>query len=127
MKNLALARRGAARLSAEAPLPAARYPQAVSSDVGNVKLFSESDENAAISGVQIFLSAGLDKESDSTSGVAALVAECIVRTPVDARPAARPSQCATRSSLRAVAFSTPSTAAPSTTTSKAAPKSCPRW
>ncbi len=82
MKNLALLAAGLLAFSAEAPLPAPRYPQAVSSEVGNVKLFSESDEYAAISGVQIFLSAGLDKESDTTSGVAALVAECITRTPV---------------------------------------------
>ena len=44
----------------------------------------KTDDNAAISGVQIFLNAGLDKESDATSGVAALVAECLIRTPVSA-------------------------------------------
>jgi zinc protease len=82
MKALALTLAALLALTGEAPLPSGRYPQAVSSSVGTVQLFSESDQDAPVSGVQIFLSAGLDKESDANSGVAALVAECITRTPV---------------------------------------------
>ncbi len=82
MKNLALLLAAVLLLCGEAPLGTGRYPQAVSSDVGNAKLLAESDAGAAVSGVQIFLNAGLDKESAATNGVAALVAECILRTPV---------------------------------------------
>ena len=82
MKNLALLLAAMLTLCAEAPLGSGRYPQAVSSNLGGAQLLTESDAGATVSGVQIFLSAGLDKESAATNGVAALVAECITRTPV---------------------------------------------
>jgi zinc protease len=82
MKNLALLLAAMLTLCAEAPLGSGRYPQAVSSNLGSAQLLTESDAGATVSGVQIFLSAGLDKESAATNGVAALVAECITRTPV---------------------------------------------
>jgi hypothetical protein len=52
-------------------------------------LIAENDADAAISGVQIFVAAGLDREPKNGNGVAALVAECITRTPVDGRAVAR--------------------------------------
>jgi predicted Zn-dependent peptidase len=66
--------------AASAPLP--RYPQASATDLGVTKLIGESDADAPVSGVQIFVAAGLDRESSSNNGASALVAECILRTPV---------------------------------------------
>jgi predicted Zn-dependent peptidase len=65
-----------------APAAAPRYPTALSADLGVTSLIGETDADAAVSGVQIFISAGLDRETPSTSGVSALVAECILRTVV---------------------------------------------
>jgi len=76
---------GAAALLAllgAAPTPAARYPTAFATDLGVTKLIAETDADAAISGAQIFVAAGLDREPKNGNGVAALVAECITRTPV---------------------------------------------
>jgi len=62
--------------------PPPRYPQAFATDLGTTKLIGESDADAPVSGVQIFVAAGLDREAPNKNGVAALVAECILRTPV---------------------------------------------
>ena len=75
--------------TAPAPKPAAspaetlRFPTAVLTDLGPMKMQAESDADARLAGVQIFFSAGLDRQTMAQSGVAALVAECIARTPVD--------------------------------------------
>ncbi|GAC1543798.1 MAG: hypothetical protein NVS3B16_10710 [Vulcanimicrobiaceae bacterium] len=70
--------------AAPAPGPAARYPKAFSTDLGVTQLVGEVDADAALSGVQIFISAGLDREPVNANGIAALVAESILRTPVPA-------------------------------------------
>jgi len=72
--------------AAPAPPPIARYPTALATDLGATKLVVESDADSAISGVQIFVAAGLDRESASNNGIAALVAECVIRTPVNGMP-----------------------------------------
>jgi len=79
---------GAIALIAAAPVPpsAARFPTAFATAIGSTKLLTETDAGAAVSGVQIFVAAGLDRESAANDGVAALVAECIARTPVDEMP-----------------------------------------
>ena len=68
--------------AAPAPSPIARYPKAFATDLGVTKLVGESDPDAAVSGVQIFIGAGLDRESPGMSGIASLVAECLMRTSV---------------------------------------------
>ena len=68
--------------AAPAPSPITRYPKAFATDLGVAKLVGESDLDAAVSGVQIFIGAGLDRETSGTSGIASLVAECLVRTSV---------------------------------------------
>ncbi len=68
--------------AAPTPGPIARYPKAFATDLGVTKLVGESDLDAAVSGVQIFIGAGLDREAPGTSGIASLVAECLVRTNV---------------------------------------------
>jgi zinc protease len=79
---LTLAALLATTAEAPAPDPLARYPHASLTDLGSLKLFSESDDDAGVSGVQIFIDAGLDRQAPAASGAAALVAECVLRTPV---------------------------------------------
>ena len=68
------------------PAEALRFPKASLTDLGSMKLQAESDGDARLSGVQVFFGAGLDRQTTAQSGVAALAAECIARTPVDDAP-----------------------------------------
>jgi zinc protease len=56
------------------------YPRAVFTDVGGVPFTVENDVGAALTGMQIFISAGLQRQASDESGVAALLAETIMRT-----------------------------------------------
>ena len=80
----ALALAGLLGLSAAAPPagPVARFPKAFATDLGVTQLASEVDTDAALGGVQIFMAAGLDREPANANGVASLVAESLLRTPV---------------------------------------------
>jgi predicted Zn-dependent peptidase len=82
-----------------APAPDTRYPTASVTDLGVTKLVSESDSGAPVSGVQIFVAAGLDREPLNGSGLSALVAECITRTPVAGGLAVRDAVAANGGSL----------------------------
>ena len=62
--------------------PAARYPVALSRTAGGAPFVQEIDADAPLAGVQIFVAAGSSREPAGQSGVAALVAECVLRTPV---------------------------------------------
>ena len=73
-------------LPAAAGAPQTRYPQAFLTDLGATKLIGEADSDAPVAGVQVFVAAGLDRQSPNQSGVSALVAECLERTPVDGVP-----------------------------------------
>jgi predicted Zn-dependent peptidase len=66
------------------PLP--RYPEASMSSFGSTQVSSEQDADATVAGVQVFVAAGLDREGPRESGVSALTAECILRTPVSGVP-----------------------------------------
>ncbi|GAC1496513.1 MAG: hypothetical protein NVS3B17_07160 [Vulcanimicrobiaceae bacterium] len=68
--------------AAPSPTASARYPTAFSTDLGVMHLVGETDSDAAVSGVQVFVDAGLNRETSATSGVASLVAESIARTAV---------------------------------------------
>jgi len=46
------------------------------------QLIAENDDNAQLVGVQVFLRGGLERQTVATAGIAALTAECILRTPV---------------------------------------------
>jgi len=58
----------------------AGYPRAVFTEVDGVPFTAESDPGAALTGMQIFVSAGLQRQASDESGVAALLAETIMRT-----------------------------------------------
>jgi len=62
----------------------ARFPATSISSADGLRLTTQSDDDAALTGVQIFVSAGLAHQTRTTNGAAALAAECIVRTPVSA-------------------------------------------
>ncbi|MGH7709409.1 MAG: M16 family metallopeptidase [Vulcanimicrobiaceae bacterium] len=59
-----------------------QYPVAVVQQTGGIPIYVESDRNALLTGVQLFVPAGLDREAPNTSGAAPLVLECVLRTPV---------------------------------------------
>jgi predicted Zn-dependent peptidase len=83
----------AAVLLAAAPSPTAsrdRYPTAQVLTAGDPSIVVESDDGALLTGVQIFVAAGLDRQDAATSGVASLLAECIARTPVQTPGGALP-------------------------------------
>ena len=63
-----------------------RYPTASASAIGPAQLIGEVDTDAPVSGVQIFVAAGLNRQGPNQSGIAALTAECIMRTPVNGMP-----------------------------------------
>ncbi len=68
--------------AAPSPGPIARYPKAFAVNLGVTQLVGEADADAALGGVQIFVAAGLDREPVNGNGVASLVAEALLRTPV---------------------------------------------
>jgi predicted Zn-dependent peptidase len=52
-------------------------------EVGAAKLYLQSDDTAMLAGLELFVSAGLDRESAAQNGLAALAAQTILETPVD--------------------------------------------
>jgi predicted Zn-dependent peptidase len=72
-----------ARTAAQGSVPPEmRYPATTSVDLGQATLFMQSDRQEPLAGVQLFVSAGLNRETLADNGLAALVAECILHTPV---------------------------------------------
>ena len=59
------------------------YPAVSIVDLGGTRFISQAAPDALLCGVQLFLRAGLDRQEPNKSGVAALVAESVLRTPVD--------------------------------------------
>jgi zinc protease len=57
-----------------------RYPQAVLTYVDGVRMVTENDQDAALTGAQIFVAAGLAQQPTTQNGIAALLAETIART-----------------------------------------------
>jgi len=55
-------------------------------DLGSLKLYSTADDAALLTGVQLFVRAGLDRETDKQNGLAALSAESLLQTPIDGVP-----------------------------------------
>ena len=72
--------------AAPAAAPSQRYPAASATALGSLRYLAENDADAAVSGVQIFIAAGLDREAPQQNGVSALVAESLLRTPIDGEP-----------------------------------------
>lgn len=74
---------------AASPVPgisAMKFPAAASTALGAGRLLVENDAAAQLAGAQIFVGAGLARQSANSAGVAAVAAECVLRTPVDGVP-----------------------------------------
>jgi zinc protease len=52
-------------------------------DLGELRAYVRGDQAAPLAGVELFVRAGLDRQTATQSGLAALVAECVLSTPVD--------------------------------------------
>jgi predicted Zn-dependent peptidase len=70
-----------ASLAQGSPTPP-RFPATVITDVGGSPFVSENDGDADLTGVQVFVAGGLESQPENANGVASLVAETIVQTPV---------------------------------------------
>jgi predicted Zn-dependent peptidase len=55
-------------------------------EVGAAKLYLQSDDTAMLAGLELFVGAGLDRESAQQNGLAALAAQTILETPVNGKP-----------------------------------------
>lgn len=55
-------------------------------DVGPAKLYLQSDDSALLAGLELFVGAGLDRESAQQNGLAALEAQTILESPVNGSP-----------------------------------------
>jgi predicted Zn-dependent peptidase len=73
---------GSASATAPATLPVTKV------DLGSAPFYVQNDTTSALAGVQVLLRAGLDRQSAAQSGLAALAAETIARTPIDGVPLA---------------------------------------
>src|ERR1017187_10982079 len=52
-------------------------------EVGAAKVYLQSDDTAMLAGLELFVSAGLDRESAPQNGLAALAAQSILQSPVN--------------------------------------------
>ncbi|HYW52614.1 MAG TPA: hypothetical protein VE826_01525 [Dongiaceae bacterium] len=71
----------AAALAAPAGPAAARTAVV---DLGGARAYVRADQGSPLAAVELFVRAGLDRQASGQSGLAALVAEAVVRTPVTA-------------------------------------------
>ncbi|HTW83048.1 MAG TPA: insulinase family protein [Candidatus Sulfotelmatobacter sp.] len=75
-----------APVTATAALPAPGGATVV--DLGDARAYVEPDATVALTGLELFVRAGLDRQEDRQNGLAALVAQSVLRTPVDGVPLA---------------------------------------
>lgn len=94
---LAAAAASSAPAAPAAAAPAATAPSASAApvaartqvvDLGGSRGYVRPDDGAALAGVELVVRAGLDRQSTSQSGLAALVAESILHTPASGSPLA---------------------------------------
>lgn len=69
-----------------APLAASAAPATTVIDLGGSRAYIRDDAGAPLTAVQLFVNAGLARETEAQNGLAALVAELILRTPVGGVP-----------------------------------------
>ncbi len=76
----------AAVLSLALGAAAAAPAKTTAFDIGSAKLYVNSDQTSMLAGLQLYLSAGLDRETEQQSGLAALSAQTILQSPVGDMP-----------------------------------------
>lgn len=69
-------------LLAQPSVAVPHYPPAILTSIAGAPFVSEADDDADLTGVQIFVAGGLQSQPANAGGIAALLAETIVRTPV---------------------------------------------
>jgi zinc protease len=65
----------------------ATAPRTTVADLGGIRAYAHADQGSPLAAVELFVRAGLDRQTAGQSGLAALVAESVLRTPVAARSA----------------------------------------
>jgi len=60
--------------------------QTTALDAGAAKLFTQSDDAALLAGIELFVNAGLDRETSAQNGLSALTAQSIALAPVNGVP-----------------------------------------
>ncbi len=60
--------------------------KSTTSDAAATNVYLHGDDSAMLAGLELFVSAGLDRENDQQNGLAALAAETILQTPVNGMP-----------------------------------------
>jgi zinc protease len=68
----------------------ASAPHTTVVDLGGARAYVHADQGAPLAAVELFVRAGLDRQTSSQSGLAALVAEVVLRTPVPSTGAEQP-------------------------------------
>ena len=70
-----------------APVPAsASAPRTTAVDLGGTRGYVRADQGSPLAAVELFVRAGLDRQTAAQSGLAALVAESVLHTPVAGSP-----------------------------------------
>jgi zinc protease len=77
-----------ATIVALAPLAAGAAPGVTAIDLGGVPGYIRPDAGALLAGMQLFVRAGLDRQTPAQNGLASLVAESLLRVRVDGTPLA---------------------------------------
>ena len=73
---------GALMVPALGAAPAAALaPRTTVVDLGGPRMYVRADAAAALAGIELFVRAGLDRETTAQNGLAALVAEAVLQTP----------------------------------------------
>ncbi len=62
------------------------YPTTRTIDLGAAKLYSQYDDAVSVAGVQVFVPAGLERQTTAQNGIAALTAQSVLQLPVDGVP-----------------------------------------
>jgi zinc protease len=74
-----------------APAAAASAPRTTVADLGGLRAYAQADQGSPLAAVELFVRAGLDRQAAGQSGLAALVAEAVLHTPVDSPAGSGPS------------------------------------
>ncbi len=72
-------------LAALAAAPSAGGAATGVAEVGGIRSYVRADQRATLAGIALFVGAGLDRQTPSENGMAALVAQSVLETPVDGR------------------------------------------
>ena len=73
-------------LTAPAAAPAAAAPSTTVVDLGGAHAYVRPDVGLPLADLTLWVRAGLDRQTGSQNGLAALVAQSVLQTPVDGRP-----------------------------------------